>query len=286
MKLEHSTLNVSFQIENCLFHTLNMTHYLLNYKLPDHCHASNCYEIHYIINGSGKLKINNQYFDLKPNIFFMNGPHVVHSYTPYSETPISEYVIQLRLEPTKGQKTNYSSNSVTELFKNKSFWIGDSSQNLPNIMQQIFYEIEHQYLGYEETLKSLLSLLILSSVRNLVDITVKSPKPILTSSIDTKTLVIDDYFLYEYKTLSLEGLAQKIGLSPRQTERYLKEHYGKTFIQKKTESKMATAALLLSDSSMSITDISEDLGYSSIEHFSTAFKRYYNSSPSEYRKHL
>lgn len=286
MKLEHSTINVSFEIENCLFHTLSMTHYLLNSSLPDHSHASNCYEIHYIISGYGKLKIDNQYFDLKPNTFFINGPHVVHSYTPLYGEPISEYVIQLKLEPVKGKKFYVSSNSIIALFTSKPFWIGASTQNLPNIIQQIFHEIEHQYIGFEEGLKSLLSLLILSSVRNLIDINLKTPRPILSSSIDTKTLIIDDYFLYEYKTLSLEGLAKKLGLSARQTERYLKEHYGKTFIQKKNESKMSTAALLLSDSKKNITHISDELGYSSIEHFPTAFKRYYKCSPSEYRKKL
>lgn len=151
-------------------------------------------------------------------------------------------------------------------------------------MQQIYHEIDHQYFGYEEILKSLLSLLFCTAVRTLAEKNIINPKPILSSSVDTKALITDDYFLYECKSLSLEGLANRLGLSPRQTERYLKEHYNKTFIQKKTESRMSTAALLLFDPSNSITQISDELGYSSIEHFSTAFKRYYDCSPSEYRK--
>ena len=49
---------------------------------------------------------------------------------------------------------------------------------------------------------------------------------------------------------------------------------------------MSTAALLLSNRKNNITYISDELGYSSIEHFSTAFKRYYGCSPSDYRKML
>ena len=126
--------------------------------------------------------------------------------------------------------------------------------------------------------------LVISAVRTLTEKELTTPKPIPSSSVDTKSLITDDYFLYECKTLSLDGLANRLGLSTRQTERYLKEHYGKTFMQKKTESRMSTAALLLSDPNNNITFISNELGYASIEHFSTAFKRYYHCSPSEYRK--
>ncbi len=47
---------------------------------------------------------------------------------------------------------------------------------------------------------------------------------------------------------------------------------------------MAMAALKLSGSSDSITKISEDLGYSAIEHFSHAFKKYYGITARQYRK--
>ena len=51
-------------------------------------------------------------------------------------------------------------------------------------------------------------------------------------------MIIEDYFLYEYQNLSLEELAVKLGLGTRQTERLLPKHYGKTFLQKKTEARI------------------------------------------------
>lgn len=101
---------------------------------------------------------------------------------------------------------------------------------------------------------------------------------------DKTAVIIEDYFLYEYQNLSLEELAVKLGLGTRQTERLLQKHYGKTFLQKKTEARMSAAAILLTDSSRSITSVAEALGYSSIEHFSSAFKNYYQVSPRQYRK--
>lgn len=283
MKIDHPEVHISFEVENCRFHTLRMGHFLFENTIPAHNHSANTYEFHYIISGYGKVKLNDTFYDLKPNTFYVNGSQVVHTHIPHLQNPICEYVILIEMDTSKS-KLSDDKTSVIGLLQKHPFWIGESSQNLQNVMQQIFHEIDHQYLGYEECLKSLLRLLVTGSVRILAEEEVTNPKPIPSSSVDTKSLITDDYFLYECKTLSLEGLAARLSLSPRQTERYLKEHYGKTFIQKKTESRMSTAALLLSDAKNSITFISDELGYSSIEHFSTAFKRYYNCSPSEYRK--
>ena len=49
---------------------------------------------------------------------------------------------------------------------------------------------------------------------------------------------------------------------------------------------MSAAAILLTDKSKNITSIAEELGYSSPEHFSSAFRGYYGTSPREYRKRL
>jgi AraC family 4-hydroxyphenylacetate 3-monooxygenase operon regulatory protein len=59
-----------------------------------------------------------------------------------------------------------------------------------------------------------------------------------------------------------------------------------TFLQKKTEAKMSMAAVLLGDLNHSITKVSDDLGYSSLEHFSHAFKKYYGVTARQYRKQL
>lgn len=286
MKIDHPNLNISFEVENHLFHTLSISHYLFEKNLPDHSHGANSYEIHYIISGYGKVKIEDTFYDLKPNTFYVNGPHVMHAHTPLLEDPMCEYIIHLQMDPSKNKNLSENPDSIIRLFQEQPFWIGEDTQNIQGIMQQIFYELDHQYLGYEEGLKALLSLLILATVRNIKEVRMENSHLTYAPSIDTKSVLIDDYFLYEYKTLSLEGLSERLGLSSRQTERYLKDHYGKTFIQKKTESKMSTAALLLSDKTNIITYISEELGYSSIEHFSTAFKRYYGYSPSEYRKNV
>jgi AraC-like DNA-binding protein len=47
---------------------------------------------------------------------------------------------------------------------------------------------------------------------------------------------------------------------------------------------MSAALILLLDPNKRITDIALDIGYSSSEHFSNAFKRYFGMTAREYRK--
>ena len=103
-------------------------------------------------------------------------------------------------------------------------------------------------------------------------------------TIDNTYYIIHSSFLYEYQSITLDKLAKRLGLSNRQTERLLQKYYGNTFLKKKTEAKMSVAIILLRDQNKTITSISNDLGYSSVEHFSNAFKRYYHMSASEYRR--
>ena len=97
-------------------------------------------------------------------------------------------------------------------------------------------------------------------------------------------LTIEEAFLYDYKDLTLSALAARVNLGPRQTERLLNKHYNMTFSQKKAEARMSAALLLLRGTQKSIGEISEELGFSSPEHFSNAFKKYFHKTPAAYRK--
>jgi AraC-like DNA-binding protein len=176
--------------------------------------------------------------------------------------------------------------SALTLFEETPFWFGQDSQNIGSIMKQLFFELENQYTGYVTQVRTLLTQLIIQMIRN-YEMKQKALLHFGPSNLgDSKFIILEEYFLYEYQNLSLEALSERLGLSCRQTERLLKEHYGKTFLQKKTEAKMAAALLLLSEKQRSISSVSEALGYSSAEHFSAAFKNYYHASPREYRKKL
>lgn len=289
MMVKFSDLNIQFSIENIQFIALNLVNERFFRSIPSHSHSSNSYEIHYIPYGYGTAIIEGKKYDITPNTLFITGPHIEHAQEPLAEDPMVEYCIYLKVNSQKGQNTSASQVST---FINTSFWYGQDSQNMLPLMQQLFYELEVHPIAYQFEVQTLLQQCIIKMVRNYLSTNSAISKPHVQSLFghsnlfDQKYIIIEECFLYEYQDITLQKLADRLGLGIRQTERLLKGQYGKTFLQKKTEARMSAAAILLKNPKKSITSISSDLGYSTVEHFSNAFKRFYHCSARDYRKLL
>lgn len=87
-----------------------------------------------------------------------------------------------------------------------------------------------------------------------------------------------------YRTVTLEALAEKYFLSVPYLSRYIKERSGKTFRELLTEIRMQRARSMLKSEGITIEQVAEQAGYPSVEHFSRQFKKLYGVAPSEYRK--
>ena len=283
MKTLYTDMDIHFSMDNISIHALNIVFEHFTRTIPSHSHGNGCYEIHYIPFGCGKLIADGQYYDISPNTLFVTGPHVEHAQTPIQSDPMQEYCVYLKIHSTAHkQKTS----TVINAFTSMPFWIGKDTQGIHSLMKQLFDELEHCYTGYQNQVKLLLSQLLIYLVRNYEQHQISQTSFSRNNITESKSIIIEEYFLYEYQSLSLDTLADKLKLSTRQTQRLLMDYYGKSFQQKKTEARMSVAAILLSDKTRSITSIAEDLGYSSIEHFSSAFKNFYQINPREYRKQL
>lgn len=273
-------MNISFTIENTTLYALNFIFSKIPNAIPVHSHGSNCYEIHYIPNGFGQLITDNIKYDIAPNTLYVTGPHINHAQLPLSDNPMSEYCIYIKMEQTDSLS---EACPILNCFTSTPFWFGSDTQNLLPILDELKNELQGNEIGHEEKIKALLCQIIIGIVRNYKSESTISPSHIETSFSDNKSLIIEEYFLYEYSHLSLKELSDRLNLSPRQTERILKEYYGRNFRQKKLEAKMSIAAILLRENH-SISYIAESLGFSSLEHFSAAFKKYYNMPPGKFRK--
>lgn len=281
MKIHYPNTNIQFTLEHNTISVQNIIFERLTRTIPTHSHGSNCYEIHYISSGYGKLKTKEANYDICPNTLYVTGPHVEHAQSPLISDPMEEYCIYLKLHSTAAA---CPSSPVLSAFREVPFWFGQDTQQILGSLQQIFQELEHQYTGYRTQVESLLSQLIIYLVRNYENGKSVSHKNHISQQADKNSILIEEYFLYEYQSLSLETLSSRLNLSTRQTQRLMQEYYGKTFQQKKAEARMSAAAILLEEEGQSITSIANLLGYSSVEHFSSAFHQYYKMSPRDYRK--
>ena len=86
--------------------------------------------------------------------------------------------------------------------------------------------------------------------------------------------------------ISLDEIAEKVSMTVPAFCRYFKKVTGKTFTKLVNEYRVVHATKLLSESQMSITDISFECGFNNFSHFNKLFKEFTGKSASKYRSEL
>ncbi len=278
--MKYRDLKLSFNISDMTFTILSIGYETILTPFPKHSHSKNSFELHYIPSGCGTLFADNKSYDITPGTFYVTGPGIVHEQISKEDCPMVEYGMYLRVDYPL-YKT-FENTMLT--FTKQHFWIGKGDEKIPELFERIFKELSEKNFGYEHMLPALITELLLTITRMYDRAEDTSAAALANRPEDLTYLTIEEAFLYDYKTLTLTELANRVNLGTRQTERLLKKHYNLTFSRKKTEARMSAAALLLEENKKSIGEISEELGFSSPEHFTNAFKKFYSVTPVSYRK--
>lgn len=94
-----------------------------------------------------------------------------------------------------------------------------------------------------------------------------------------------DYIRKEYRgNLTLNTLAQELGVNPSYLSRLLKKETGKNFVDILTECRISQGKYLLEQPGSKVIEVCEQVGYSDYTYFYQVFKRIEGISPSEYKK--
>ncbi|WP_248925219.1 response regulator transcription factor [Paenibacillus hamazuiensis] len=95
-------------------------------------------------------------------------------------------------------------------------------------------------------------------------------------------------FIDEHITedISLEAVADKVGLAPTYFSHLFKKTANETFVQYRIKKRMEMAKRLLELPHYKVVDVSLEVGYQSYPHFSVLFKKVIGCSPTDYRNSL
>ncbi len=91
---------------------------------------------------------------------------------------------------------------------------------------------------------------------------------------------------YQNPNMSLEYLSDKFSISPKYISKLFKEQTGDKFVDFLIDIRMQNARRLLEETSCSVQEIADRVGYLNAISFSRVFRRVAGSSPSEYREEL
>jgi YesN/AraC family two-component response regulator len=94
-----------------------------------------------------------------------------------------------------------------------------------------------------------------------------------------------DYICRNFtRSIDLQDLSSYLQASPSHVSKTIRKYLDKTFSELLTELRVEEAQRLLKESSLSVKEITFEVGYNSQHYFSRIFKRYCHISPSEYRE--
>ena len=99
-----------------------------------------------------------------------------------------------------------------------------------------------------------------------------------------KWLIEEHIFTRYHAPEGLEGLAQKLYLSPRQTRKLVKSFYGEDYKTLIIRQRMEMAQIFLESRKWSLEEVAEKVGYRSYSGFHLAFVRQFGITPGQYRE--
>lgn len=279
--METYVFSSAFELGSLLVAPVHVRIEKLRLIIAAHAHSNSSYEIHYTRRGRGSVTVNDRTYAVEPDTLYITGPGVVHTQISDPDAPVIEYCLYLNCRRTRLSEPDYFS-----LFADTGFWMGKDENRIFPLLAQLIEENRHPQPGTREMSETILKQIIIQLTRiysqPLPPESLTSASPVITQA--GMMPVIEDAFFYHYRTLTLADLAELLHLSTRQTQRLLQSCFGKTFSQKLGEARMAAASQFLLNTELSISEISEQTGFSSIEHFSSSFKRFTGVSPTQYRR--
>lgn len=266
----------------------------LSYEAPvpgwaygNHAHSS--YELHFVSRGRGTLRLGTQHYDIVPGCFYLTGPGVYHEQKADRDDPMDEYCLnfEYRMEARSRQKSPaYLAGEIEEIARTlaqASFWFGDNPFPSPALFEQLFLELEQQWLGNYSAIQNLVALIVLHALR-CVNGLVRSSQALPRRQIpDARRLLMDGYFQQVSLPRTRQELAERIGTSVRHMNRIVHAAYGLSFRDKLEQSRLDQARDLLLSTNRPIQDWVAQVGYQSATALAAAFRRRFGVSPHAYR---
>jgi len=241
------------------------------------------YELVYVRNGHGKLRIDSTTTPYKGGVLLFIGPNIPHADFGNKEFSDNfEVVIQ------------FTKNFVEEKlfifpeFRKLKKLIKASNGGLvfgANIKNELTDKFE-EFGAINDTHKLINLIVILENLANTDHYkTILSEKNITSrKTTDVNRLEVIFQFVNEHykEQISIEELATRIGLTQNSFCRFFKKMTQKTFVHFVNEFRIGKAVEIFNENQIPISEVMYSCGFSDPSYFTKQFKKYQGKTPSEY----
>ncbi len=249
--------------------------------------SHNFCELLYVDNGEITVEAENYNGILSDNQLIIHQPNEVHSLT--CSTSIAPNVIIIGFECNFHELKTFSKNPFTLSLNLKKVLsevmqegmsVFEPPYNTPNIRDM--KKRESYPFGADQMLKLKLEMFFINLIRETKE---PSQKSDAVAQSGSKLEDIYRYVSEHYNSkITLDNICFLFGTNKTTLCKSFKQEYGITIFNYINQLKINEAKVLLRENKLSVTEISDRLGFNSIHYFSRMFKMFEHQSPSEYIK--
>lgn len=252
---------------------LNVANYRYGGDWHSTPHTHNHTELFFIVSGKGQFLIQDQMFPVDVNKLVIINPNILHTEVSLNAQPLEYIVLGI-----SGIELATSENS------NDQFCILDpfESVEISSCLRNILREMELKNTGYEDICQAYMEILIIRLMRNTA-LTVQV-EPQVTSG-NRQCAAIKRYIDLHFKEpLTLEQLSEEAHMNKYYLSHAFKREYGVSPINYLISRRIDESKYLLAETDLSMSQIAQLLGFSSLSYFSQVFRKAHGSSPMEFRQ--
>ena len=250
-----------------------------NYPL----HWHNTIEIIYVLKGKVNISIDTDSYELFENeieIINENETHIIHS-------DIDNRLLIFHIDPDFLEKyyldikniffyTNSSDEGAQE---------GPEYEELRSFLARLLCESVQRQENFDEEIEDILIKLLFHLVNNFHYL-IQEQDSLKGNSVQLERYHrISKYIFNNYNNnITLQSIAKKEFLSPHYLSHEIKNTTGYNFTDLLNLTRIEESVKLLLDTDMSISEISEEVGFSHTRYFNKNFKLFYNCTPLQFKR--
>jgi len=271
--------------------------YEIEYKELDECpvglHKNTFFELVYIVKGEGTHSVERNDFEYDPGTLFLLLPQHVHSFQVRERT--SFLFIRFNDIYLKAQKVKSPHSHLGDWIQ-KLEYILESNYHLPGcvlhnrndkplvaaLIDGVIREYVNQQEMHRELVQQIVNTIITIVARNIRIIgatAIKAEKDHSSAIIR----YIHEQILFPEK-LKAGVIARHFNISPRYIHEYFRKHTGESLQQYINGYRLRLVETRLRYSTMRMSEIVDELGFTDESHLNRVFKKHKGVSPSVFRK--
>lgn len=237
-------------------------------------HIHNHTELFYIVGGRGQFLIEDQIYPVSTSQLVIINPNVLHTEVSLNSQPL-EYIV---LGVDGIELAIRDSDNGQFCLLNPS-----ESAEISSCLRNILREMELKNTGYEDVCQAFMEILIIRLMRN-INLSVPAESNALTAN--RQCAAIRRYIDLHFKEpLSLDQLAEESHMNKYYLSHSFKRQYGISPINYMINRRLEESKYLLAETDLSMSQIAQLLGFSSLSYFSQMFRKTQSVTPREYRMH-